>query len=380
MDRTPPTLPPVLDDPPLGEVVADRTLPDRAATRTRRVRRRALVEGRRLGSAGSALAVCALALALAAVLNAPGTHKKAFNQPDGRTRDVALALTGPLATVSHALFLDRPRVGLQALAGRSGADDIDTEFGTGGVASGPPTAKPSPATPRTKPAFTPARPLRLYIAGDSLVIVPAFAILRAAAANPAIEPVGRVDGRVATGLTRPDVFNWFDEIRARLRSTKARMVVLSFGGNDTNSYMTGVPDGVSIGGFGEPTWTREYRRRVAALFDLVARAGAHAIWIGLPQVRDEALTGKFDVLNAAVAAEAGERPRSVTFVDTYLRFAGGDGRFAEYLPRPGGGQLKVRADDGVHFEPAGGDIVADEVLKAIAAAYDVTSWRKSRTP
>jgi len=70
----------------------------------------------------------------------------------------------------------------------------------------------------------------------------------------------------------------------------------------------------------------------------------------------------------------------VTFVDTYLRFAGGDGRFAEYLPRPGGGQLKVRADDGVHFEPAGGDIVADEVLKAIAAAYDVTSWRKSRTP
>ncbi len=212
------------------------------------------------------------------------------------------------------------------------------------------------------------------------MIVPAFAILRAAASNRAIEPVGRVDGRVATGLTRPDVFNWFDEIRSRLRSTRARVVVLSFGGNDTNSYMTGVPDGVSIGSFGEPTWTREYRRRVAALFDLVARAGAHAIWIGLPQVRDEALTRKFDVLNAAVAAEASERPRSVTFVDTYLRFAGDDGRYAEYLPRPGGGQLKVRADDGVHFEPAGGDIVADEVLKAVGDAYDVTSWRKRQTP
>jgi hypothetical protein len=343
--------------------------------RTRRVRRRAQVEGRRLGSAGGALVVCALALALAAVLNAPGTHKKAYNQPDGWKRDLALAVSGPVATASHAVYLDRPRAGLQALAGRSGADDIDTEFGAGSVTAAP-TPKPAAAAPRKKPSFSPKRPLRLYVAGDSLVIVPAFAILRAAAANRAIEPVGRVDGRVATGLTRPDVFNWFDEIRARLRSTKARAVVLSFGGNDTNSYMTGVPEGVSIGSFGEPSWTREYRRRVAALLDLVAAEGAHAIWIGLPQARDDELTRKFDVLNAAVAAEAAERPGSVTFVDTYLRFAGGDGGFTQYLPRPGGGELKVRADDGVHFEPAGGDLVADEVLKALGDTYDVESWRK----
>jgi hypothetical protein len=335
------------------------------------------VDGRRVGSAGGGFVVCALALALATVLNAPGAHKKAFNQPDGWKRDVALAVTGPLATVSGALYLDRPRVGLQALAGRSGADDIDTDLGIDDA----PAERPVRVTkPVRKPAFTPARPLRLWIVGDSLVVEPGYAILRAAAGNRAIEPTSRVEGRLATGLTRPDVFNWFDEIRARLRSMRPRAVVLGLGGNDTNSYMTGLPDGVSVGSFGDATWTREYRRRVGALFDLVTRGGAHAIWIGLPQVRDDSLTRKFDVLNTAVAAEASERADSVTYVDTYLAFAGEDGGYAQYLPRPGGGDVKVRADDGVHFEPAGGDIIASRVLEALGEVYDISSWRTRSGP
>ena len=50
------------------------------------------------------------------------------------------------------------------------------------------------------------------MAGDSLVITPGYAIVRAAGGSPVIESVGGVDGHVATGLTRPDVFNWFEEI------------------------------------------------------------------------------------------------------------------------------------------------------------------------
>ena len=147
MPSSPPTLPPVAD----GTV---------AMRLTRRVRAKREADGRRLGSAGGAVAVCALALAIAAVLNAPGAHKKAYNLDDGWKRDVALAITGPLATASHALLLDRPRVGLQTVAGRSGADDIDTQFGS--PAPAPVVAPPKPALPQK---YTPTRPLRLWIAG-----------------------------------------------------------------------------------------------------------------------------------------------------------------------------------------------------------------------
>jgi hypothetical protein len=368
---SPPTLPPI-DGGDGGAGPAGPVRPRRRRTRPR-------VEGeRRLWSAGHALVVCVLALLIGALLNAPGIHKSAYNQPDGWKRDVALAVTGPLNAVSHALFLDRPRAGVQAAIGRSGIDEIDTDIGLEDDGAGTPAAEPPPPseTPAAKPTFTPKRPFRLWIAGDSLVIVPGFAIQRAVADNRAVVPVGELEGQVASGLTRPDVFNWFDEIRTKLRELKPNAIVLAFGANDTNDYMTGLPEGVSVASFGSEAWLGEYRRRVAGVFDLARRAGAHVVWIGLPVTDDASRSARFGIVNAAAAAEARERPNTVSFIDTYLLLAGPDGGYAEYLTSPGGGQVKVRSPDGIHFEPAGGDIVADKVLEALGREYDFTSWKK----
>ena len=369
----PPTLPPIDSD----DGGAEPTAPARRRPR-RRIQPR--VEGqRRLWSAGHALVVCVLTLLIAALLNAPGIHKSAYNQPDGWKRDVALAFTGPLKAVSHALFLDRPRAGVQAAIGRSGIDEIDTDLGLEEDGAGTPAAEPPPPpseTPAAKPAFSPKRPFRLWIGGDSLVIVPGFAIQRAVADNRAVVPVGQLEGQVASGLTRPDVFNWFDEIRSKLRELKPNAIVLAFGANDTNDYMTGLPESVSVGSFGSEAWLREYRRRVAGVFDLARRAGTHVVWIGLPVTDDAGRSARFGIVNAAAAAEARERPDTVSFIDTYLLLAGPDGGYAEYLTSPGGGQVKVRSPDGIHFEPAGGDIIADKVLEALGRAYDLTSWEK----
>ena len=321
--------------------------------------------------------VCVLALVFGALLNAQGIHKSAYNQPEGWKRDLALAFTTPLQAVSHAFFLDRPREGVQALIGRSGIDDIDTELGI--AEPGPPPASLPPAAgptvPPAKQRFSPRRPLRLWIAGDSLVITPGFAIQRAAAENRAIARVPEVEGQVASGLTRPDVFNWFEAIRSQLRAEKPHAIVLAFGGNDTNDYMTGLPEGTSVDSFGSAAWVQEYRRRVAGLLDMARRAGTHVVWLGLPVTTDASQSQRFGIVNAAVAAEARERPNSVSFIDTYLLLAGPDGGYAEYLTTPGGGQIKVRAPDGIHFEGAGGDIIAREVLEALNSAYDLTSWK-----
>ncbi len=333
-------------------------------------------EGRRLWSAGHAIIISACALILGALLNAPGIHKSAYNQPEGWKRETALAFTGPLKEVSHALFLDRPRAAVQSAIGRDGLDDIDTELGLEEPGEPPPASPQPAATPPPPQRFSPKRQLRLWIAGDSLVIVPGSSIQRAVAGNEAIARVAEIDGQVASGLTRPDVFNWFEAIREQLRTQKPHAIVLAFGANDTNAYMTGLPEGVSIGSFGSPEWINEYRRRVGGIFDLANRAGTHVVWLGLPVTDDANESRRFSVVNAAAALEARERPDTVSFVDTYLLLAGPDGGYAEYLTTPGGGQIKVRAPDGVHFERAGGDIIAREVLEALNGAYDLTSWKK----
>jgi lysophospholipase L1-like esterase len=343
--------------------------------RRRRPRERLEEGGRRLHSAGAAVVVALLALLLGSFLNAPGIRKSATIQPEGWKRDVALTLTRPLASVSHALLLDRPRKALKAALGRSGDDRIDTAVAVPGPGPGKPVSSKPPPLKRLR--FTPAHPLRLWIAGDSLVIVPGESLLRAVAANRAIEPVRRIDGRIATGLERPDVFNWFTHIRETMRTRMPNAVVVMFGGNDDHAFMTGLPKGQSIGSFGSASWTNEYRRRVRAVIDLVTGQGGYLVWIGLPITHDTAQTSRFDAINAIVQKEAERRPGHVTYADTYFFFAGDDGGFAQYVTDDAGRLVKMRADDGVHFERPAGDLIAREVVRRLEKRFDLTSWREA---
>ena len=349
----------------------------RTAPRRRRPQERTEEGGRRLHSAGSAIAVAVIALLLGAFLNAPGIHKSASGQPQGWKRDLALRVSGPLANVSHAVGLDAPRRGLKAVLGRSDDDVIDTAVAVPASANGGAT-RPAPSPPPRRIRFSPKHPLRLWIIGDSLVIVPGESLLRAVAGNRAIDASRRIDGRIATGLERPDVYNWFTAVRDEMRSrNRPHAVVAMFGGNDDHDFMTGLPPGTQIGPFGSASWRAEYRRRVRAIMDLVTRKGAYLVWIGLPISHDAAQTARFDAINAIVQQEAKHRPGRVTYLDTYFFFAGDNGGFAQYIPDDSGQLVKMRADDGVHFERPAGDLIAQSVLERLGKRFDLTSWRRS---
>ncbi len=341
-------------------------------TTRRRPRPRIGEGGRRLHSAGSAIAVSLAGLLFALLLNAPGLHKSATIQPEGWKRDVALGVTGPLESVSAALLLDRPRQALKATLGRAEDDEIDTVV----VAPTPRPQSPvtGPQTPQ-RVKFTPTKRLRVFIAGDSLVVVPGESVLREVAGNRAIDAADAIDGRIASGLERPDVFNWFTHLREVTQKRKPHAVVLMFGGNDDHGFMTGIPEGREVGTFGSPTWRAEYRRRVATIMDTVTSRGGHLVWIGLPISRDADQTLRYDVINAIVQTEAAKRKGRVSYLDTYFFFAGDDGGYAQYVEDTTGRLVKMRADDGVHFERPAGDLIAAEVLERLAERYDFTSWR-----
>jgi hypothetical protein len=354
-------------------------------------------DGRRLASAGRALGVTALALLFAALLNAQNIYKSVYNQPEGTQREVALAFAGPLREVSMALRLDRPRAWVETAVGREHAT-IDTEVvlppappaddpGTAPAAqpgTGTPTTPageetPPPAEPEEprRAKFTPDDPMRIWVAGDSLVITPGWAVYRALGRNDAVERVGDVDGRVATGLTRPDVFNWFKHVDEQVKAQKVDTVVFCFGGNDDSGSMTGLPEGASLGEFGGQRWTREYRRRVGGLMDTANQAGAFVVWLGLPVTKDAAQSRRWKVINRSIQAEAEKRPGKVAYVDMYGLLSD-DGAFAPYLPDKDGQLEKVRADDGVHLERAGGDRIARQVVRELRRVYDLWSWRRER--
>ena len=110
--------------------------------------------------------------------------------------------------------------------------------------------------------------------------------------------------------------------------------------------------------------------------DSATRKGAYLVWIGLPITRDAEQTRRYDTINALVQSEAAKRSGRVVYLDTYFFFAGEDGGYAPFVENDSGRLVKMRADDGVHFERAAGDLIARQVLRRLNQRFDLTSWRR----
>jgi uncharacterized protein len=172
--------------------------------------------------------------------------------------------------------------------------------------------------------------------------------------------------KVSSGLARPDFFDWPAELAATLPDADADIIVATFGGNDSQGLA--IADGSFI--VSDPVndkaeWTAEYQRRVGGVMDLMLETGATVIWVGIPNDDSPDVTARLQVQDQAVRAAAAERP-AVIFVDTWKRFSGRDGGWAEFVvdPRDNVGK-DVRADDGFHLNTNGAEILALDIAQAI---------------
>ena len=342
---------------------------------TRAERRHAATETgdppRRTMAVGKIWLVGIVCLLIGSLLNAPGIRKTALGQDVGWKRDVATFFADPLYDVSHALYLDRLRLGLQDVIGRGDQDEVILSLPS-------PTLPSSAGAPRVphKRAFTPERMMRLWVGGDSLAITPGESVINQAVATGVIGITDAVDGHVATGLSRPEVFNWPAYLNDVIASKAPDSMVLTIGSNDDQA-LTGEGGGPS---FGSPEWQTEYRRRVGGLMDQVVGTGKTTLfWVGIPLVRNGARIEGYTLINDIVKSEAAKRRGRVVYVDTVKPLAGPDGGYADFITNPDGSLVQVRAGDGIHFTREGGDRIANEVLKAMHDTFDLTSWQTAST-
>jgi uncharacterized protein len=318
-----------------------------------------------------------LSLGLAALLNAHGLRKDAESRR-GTDRDVAIAVTRPLVDVSDFLYLDRPRHELQVAIGRRNEDRIDTRVA---FRLPPPAGSlPNPRPPRNKakraseprPMFTPAHPLRIWVAGDSLAQVPGDALERASGSRKEINVLA-VESRLSTGLGQPGLYNWFTRIENVISSLRPKVAVLSFGADDAHDYLGGVPAGRTIGNLGSPSWSAEYRRRLEGVTRELNAAGTYVVWIGLPIPAGQGFSRSFPVVNRLLRRVAARHRHGAVYIDTWHMLDSAQGKYTDYLRNAHGKVVLLRARDGVHYLPAAGDMVAQAILQHLGRVYDLRS-------
>ena len=176
----------------------------------------------------------------------------------------------------------------------------------------------------------------------------------------------QLDYKVSSGLARPDFFDWPAEIDRKLPEVNPDIVVATFGGNDAQGLAVGNGDFI----IGDPVaneaeWTEEYQQRVGAVMDQLMEGGRTLIWVGIPNDDNPDVTARMAIQDRAAKAAAAQRS-DVIFIDTWNRFSGRDGNWAEFVIDPRDGEGKdVRADDGFHLNQTGAEILAIDIAQAV---------------
>jgi hypothetical protein len=336
------------------------------------VRRRPPRDGRDL-PIGHAIAAMFVAFGLTILLSADGMLATARSLPYGSTRRaVAVGIMTPIQAVTSFLQLDRPRQALDWALGHEGHGTTGDPFAVAAPAKQH-RSKPvghetrtsaPPPTPAALPRPTRKHPVSVLVVGDSTSFAFGDAFYQLAAASGIMRVAGPVDYEIGTGLARPDVFDWPAELRSELRRYHPSLVLLMIGLNDDQGVQA--PDG-QIYQFGTAGWAREYGRRVGAMMDIVLYGQRRrVVYVGPPILSDESRNWHYQAINEVIQRQAHSRARAA-YVDAYSLLAAPGGGYAQYLRDPSGHLVAVRTDDGIHLQPAGANLLAEQAMRVIGA-------------
>jgi hypothetical protein len=253
-----------------------------------------------------------------------------------------------------------------AQASPSGDDEAagTSPLATEAADTEPADTEPADTEPADTGPATPENPAKVFIVGDSDAGTFGPYLQRLLDGTGIVET--QLDYKVSSGLARPDFFDWPAEIDRKLPEVNPDIVVATFGGNDAQ----GLADGTGEFIIGDPVaneaeWTAEYQSRAGAVMDQLTEGGRTLIWVGIPNDDNPDVTARMAIQDQAAKAAAAERP-DVIFIDTWKRFSGRDGNWAEFVIDPRDGEGKdVRADDGFHLNETGAEILAIDIAQAI---------------
>jgi len=222
-------------------------------------------------------------------------------------------------------------------------------------------------------AITGKKPLRLYVAGDSMDQVFGSSLVNLSEATGLVK--GRNDYHVSTGLSRPDYYDWPQRLVDQIVEFRPDAVAVLFGANDGQDVMY---EGKVLK-VGTKAWQAVYAQRVGAAMDILTQGGRRVYWVGNPIMRDFGYRGRISMMNHIYQAEAKKHP-GVTFISTWQLMANDKGSYSDYLTDSGGNSVLMRASDGIHLTRAGGDRMAALVLGVIEKDWGMTGASASPSP
>lgn len=224
------------------------------------------------------------------------------------------------------------------------------------------SAPPVAASAVTEPASASSQPVaarvppRILFAGDSMMegLAP-FVIYQLKKLYP--DGYFSDQSKQSTGLTVKRYFDWPTRIRDQVIQQKFNTLVIFLGPNDPWDIFENGKRYV----FPTEGWIDEYRNRVADVLEFCKEHQVKVIWVGLPNMRSQRIK-EGAVLENRIFREETAR-FGFDFFPTEPIIGRLDEPFHKRIDDPVKGRILIRANDGVHFTPAGLRMISSELVE-----------------
>lgn len=224
------------------------------------------------------------------------------------------------------------------------------------------TVEPAPIEEPTPPARPPERDeYRVLILGDSMAATDFGAALEAElSAHRRITCARR--GKSATGLARPDYFDWMKEAAIQIERHAPDLVVMIIGGNDGQDLVS--LDGTRIAWKSE-AWSAAYADRVSRIVDLATTGERWLLWLELPVMELPSLEDKLAAIRSVQKRSVEAFPRA-RWLETRGHFVDASGAILERAAVDGYRRPQaLRQTDRIHFTVPGARFFASRVVPAV---------------
>lgn len=254
---------------------------------------------------------------------------------------VAGAIVGALTVTGSALALTGVvELGQKSPSAGAGSPDSDEPTTTAAFPA-------AGADDSCRSSLNSLEPLDVWIGGDSLAGSLGPSLGRMTADTGVVQPVFL--SKVSSGLSTPEFWDWPEQGAKQMFEVNPEVVVFIIGANDTQIVTSDDAD-----------WRPAYEQAVEETMTLFIGDGRTVYWIGSPILADDDAEA-VPRLNQVFQDVAARHPE-VVYVDAYGLFSTTDGRYTPFVDAADGETILVRADDGVHFTPEGGDHLAEAVF------------------
>jgi uncharacterized protein len=182
----------------------------------------------------------------------------------------------------------------------------------------------------------------------------------------------KLDYKASSGLNRIDYYDWYARTKEILQDYQPDVVVILFGGNDTQDITDFQGKHRAIA---TKEWQQAYQERVdkyAKLLDLSSVRKVY--WVGQSISNKSWYAQLFPMMND-IYKNASKSSAKIEFISTWNTFSEA-GKFAPVVADKLGKRGYVKANDGVHFTSHGAQIIGDLITDKMATDQILKSPKK----